>query len=513
MKKLLAVVTSAGLLRLCFPPFHVWPLAFVALVPLLLVLRRSRVLASTAYGFVFGASANLLLGFGPGVVAAKRFAPLSTVEAVGFVVCVLTLQGVREAFAAGTASAARAFRVTAYAAFPISFCVAELAIRPWFPWPLALAVSSEPLAYSVAHAGGSVLVSTILVACNAAIAAGYDRMLAGDRRAASLTFAASLSSLLLLCAYGATRRFLSNHFPVSGLTSVVGLSQPSRERRGQIAPYLQSGERLVERGADLLVWSESSTPQGLPVGALESLLRKKGDETRNAGVVLGAIVTDKDGHHRNAALSFDERGRFQDRHDKVNLFPFGETGALGRGLPLAARESKNSIPIEAGFNEAPISVDAHRANQKALIALCYEDIVPSGIWFGPGKSDAGALFVLANDSWFDGTSGIDLHFAHARLRAVERGRFVVRAATSGTSGIINPLGGVAFQLPRDAEAEGISKIQWLDGGTLYERVGALPALLLGLSFAFQKHLGFIYSKLRRRLRHLSPTILKPVKVS
>src|SRR5690606_13816718 len=73
-----------------------------------------------------------------------------------------------------------------------------------------------------------------------------------------------------------------------------------------------------------------------------------------------------------------------------------------------------------------------------LPLICYEIVFPGAL--GAAAADAGFILVVTNDAWFDGSIGPAQHFHHARVRAVEEGKSLVRAANSGISAIIDPLG-------------------------------------------------------------------------
>jgi apolipoprotein N-acyltransferase len=104
------------------------------------------------------------------------------------------------------------------------------------------------------------------------------------------------------------------------------------------------------------------------------------------------------------------------------------------------------------------------------VAICYESVYP---WIGRAFVQRGSqlLAIITNDAWFGRSSAAYQHFEQGAIRAVEEGRYVVRAANTGISGAVDPYGRVlaatrlfeATMLPVD--------VRLLDGRTIYSRIG------------------------------------------
>lgn len=145
----------------------------------------------------------------------------------------------------------------------------------------------------------------------------------------------------------------------------------------------------------------------------------------------------------NALFALNTSGEIVASYDKTRLVPIGETiplrdqlAALGLGQFVPGADG-----WAAGTQRPAMSLPGL---PPFLPLICYEAVYSGGL--GVDGTGAQFLLVLTNDAWFDGTIGIDQGAHHARLRAVEEGLSMVRAANSGISFIVDPLGRIEAQL-------------------------------------------------------------------
>jgi len=176
----------------------------------------------------------------------------------------------------------------------------------------------------------------------------------------------------------------------------------------------------------------------------------------------------------NSLLVIDREGEIVATYDKVHLVPLGEyipfhkqlapvSGAIGRGS-FEVGESRVTLALPRLPSFSPI--------------ICYEVIFPAAVT-GPGARPRWLLNVT-NDAWFGLSSGPYQHLASARLRAVEEGLPMFRAANTGVSAVIDAYGRVLAAL--DMQREGVidHRIPAAREPTPYGRWGdgALVVLLL-----------------------------------
>ena len=243
---------------------------------------------------------------------------------------------------------------------------------------------------------------------------------------------------------------------------------------------------------NVLIWPEASAPPFLDRDtgarmAIASLLPTNG---------LAMVGSDRSDpppgplqHFWNSMIAFDHIGTIQGTYDKAHLVPFGEYVPFRDVLPL---DKITPGTTDFSFGRGPRTL--HLAGLPPVSPLiCYEVIFPGAVTDPADRPQW--LLAISNDAWYGFTSGPFQHFAIARVRAIEEGLPVVRAANNGVSGLIDPLGRVVRRM-------GLDVVGFLDvplpralAPTLYEQMGdafffaALPVLL---------SLAWIFARLKRK---------------
>jgi apolipoprotein N-acyltransferase len=177
----------------------------------------------------------------------------------------------------------------------------------------------------------------------------------------------------------------------------------------------------------------------------------------------------------NSIYVIDHDGSILSIYDKVHLVPFGEylpfQDQLERmGLLALTKVRGGFIP---GARRRAISVP--RAPSFVPL-ICYEVIFPGEAV--PAGERAGWMLNLTNDGWFGLSPGPYQHFAQARLRAIEEGLPVVRAANTGISAVIDPLGRVTASLPLGSEGVLDAGLPRAVAPPPYARIRDIPVGLL-----------------------------------
>jgi apolipoprotein N-acyltransferase len=210
-----------------------------------------------------------------------------------------------------------------------------------------------------------------------------------------------------------------------------------------------------------VVWPESAFPFFLSrnPGALSSIARAMENATLITGAARVEAKTDGElpGEIRSVAYYNSIQaighpdGRILDSYDKMHLVPFGEYLPFSGLLESIGLRQFVQIPggFEAGANRKLLDVPGL---PKVFPLVCYEAIFP-GTLDPDMRRQAGLILNVSNDGWFGMTAGPHQHLAQARLRSIEEGLPMVRAANTGMSAIIDAYGRFIGQL--DLGVEGV----------------------------------------------------------
>jgi apolipoprotein N-acyltransferase len=234
-----------------------------------------------------------------------------------------------------------------------------------------------------------------------------------------------------------------------------------------------------------LIWPESAFPFFLTrdaeaLGQIAALLPA-------GSVLITGAVRAPDGvpdaavtRAYNSIYIIDHAGSILSVYDKVHLVPFGEYLPFQDFLEgLGLRQITN---MRGGFipGDRRRILNVPRAPD-VLPLICYEIIFPQAI---PPGERPGWMVNLTNDGWFGASSGPYQHLQQARIRAIEQGLPVVRAANTGISAVIDPLGRIIGSLPLGTDGVLDEALPQPVGLTPYARTGDLPTgLVLALAAA------------------------------
>jgi apolipoprotein N-acyltransferase len=393
-------------------------------------------------------------------------------------------------FAAATARLVSAAGLGALLIAPFIWVATELGrtyLLSGFPWVL-LGYSQMP-ALAVAQLA-SVLgvygVSALVASVSAALAIAVLRQ--GRRPRASPSVLASrlvplvvtLAVVALVAAWG-RGRLSAGALTREGELVRVGIVQGNVDQADKwndaraadiLTEHVRLTREAVGQRAELVIWPESSTPFFFEEEAARA--RPIRDLAREAGVaiLLGSQEIDRSAAPRyyNSAFLVGPDGLTAGTYRKMHLVPFGEYVPLKRVLFFIGRLVEAVSDFSAGQSATMLNVRGHAVSS----SICYEIVYPHLVrQFVEGGSEL--LTTITNDAWFGGTSAPYQHFAQAAMRAIENGRYLVRSANTGISGIVDPYGSVLAQSRLFEAAVIVGDVRFLDGATLYSRTGDLFA--------------------------------------
>lgn len=196
----------------------------------------------------------------------------------------------------------------------------------------------------------------------------------------------------------------------------------------------------------------------------------------------------------NSVYALNDRGEILDAYDKVRLVPFGEMLPFSDFLEATGIRPLVSAP--AGFVPGPSAGTLETAGSPAALALvCYEAIFPGFVRRGVEANNPGYLLNVTNDAWFGSSAGPHQHFHQSRLRAVELGLPLVRAANTGISAVVDAYGRTQASLSLGEQNVLDSALPTRLDGTIYRRFGDVPfAAMLVLVLCFSLY----HLKMKRR---------------
>lgn len=461
-----------------FAPLYAWPVPIAALAVLFLAWTRSgSPLQAAITGFAFGLGLNLA-GVSWVFVSLHEFGHMPAVLAAvaTFLFCAyLALFPAAAGWLARRLPAGRQARVLGL--MPAAFVLLEW-VRGWlftgFPWLVAgySQAPASPLA-GFAPVLGAYGVS-LAVAMAAAFLAAFAQSPAWSRPRAVLA-----AAFVALLGAGAALKLVPWTEP-SGPPLAVALLQ------GNVSQHLKWREDVRERTlrdyhaaivrspARVVVLPETALPaflDQLPPGYLESLR----GHARAAGkdILIGTVEREAREGRTAYWNSVVRIGAGADQsYRKRHLVPFGEFIPPGFGWILAVLQIPLTDFARGEAAQAPLAAGGAAWG----VAICYEDI------FGEEVIDAlpqaGVLLNVSNDAWFGRSLAADQHLQFSQMRALETGRWMVRATNTGVTAAIDGKGRVVARLPQFTTGELAAAPVPHAGATPYVRWGNLPALAL-----------------------------------
>ena len=474
-----AVLTGAAV-ALAFPPYDLWPLAPIGVAGLLLLCRGLSARRGALVGLVHGLATFLPLLSWLTVIGPDAWVLVALLEASFLAMTGALLPGV--------------LRLPGWPFWAACLWVAQEAARdrlPFggFPWGrLAFAETASPFT-AVAALGGAPLVTFATALCAGFLAAAVVAL----RRRAVPSAAAALAAALLVPALGlalptgtgdgreVTVALVQGGVPGEGM-DFLG------EREQVLRNHVDATHRLADDvragrvdAPDLVVWPENASD--IDPFTDPSARRLIDGAVRDVGVpVLVGTLVDGPGpdHVRNSGVVWDPQTGPGERYVKRHPVPFGEY------IPFRAQlsgwiERLDQIPRDfyAGDRPGNLGVGPAAVGDVICFEIAYDGLVRDVVTGG-----ADVLVVQTNNATYNGTGQPQQQMAMSRLRAVEHGRTVLVAATSGISAVVAPDGEVVARAPERVARTLVATVALHDGRTLATRVGAGPEwLLAGLGLA------------------------------
>jgi apolipoprotein N-acyltransferase len=476
MARLIAAFAVGACLNLAFAPFAWWPIAVLAPAALFALIRG---LPPRRAGWTGAA-------FGAGLFAFGTYWLYTCLHVFGLVPLWLTivlqaaLVGLMSIYSAALCYLANRFwlkpgATRAWLVLPVLWVLLEW-LRGWalsgFPWlSLGYAMIDSPLkgwapmfgVYGVTWAA-----ATIAVALNVLVMPAVPN----SRRLAALGGIMVLFLVPWLLGRYDWTRAAGPPLAIAAVQGAVSQDQKWQENNLQKTMTRYSDLTVQAWGARLIVWPEAALP--VLANEIPDYLRNLQAQGRAHGADFAIGLVDYSPEtkqfHNGLLILTDSGSRW---YYKRHLVPFGEyfpvPGFVRSWMRLMSLPYDDITP---GSEHQPV---LSAAGQKLGLTICYEDA------FGSRQlkvlRDATLLINVTNNAWYGDSTAPHQHLQIARMRALESGRYLVRAANDGITAAIGPHGEIVARLPQFQEAVLHAEVRPMTGLTLYARFGNYPVIV------------------------------------
>ncbi|QSE87780.1 apolipoprotein N-acyltransferase (plasmid) [Rhodococcus pseudokoreensis] len=472
-----AATGSGALLFLSFPPLTMWFLAPVGIAVLTLVLRGRSLRAGFGYGYLAGLAFFVPLLPWVGVyVGAVPWLILAAIEAVA-----VALFGLITAAVGRLPGAA----MWVSGAWVVTEAIRSRVPFGGFPWgriafgqadgpllPLAGIVGAPGLSFAAALVGAGLAGCVVGLRSHrwrSAVVAGTIPV--GVPLLVALVLSAGSSSTD--AGTTATAAVVQGNVPRLGLDF-------NAQRRAVLDNHLARTEQLAADVAagraprpSLVIWPENASDID-PLRNRDAAARLDA-AARSMGtpILVGAVLVGEGGTTVNSVMVWDPARGPGEQHIKRQLVPFGEYLPLRPVMTALSPYAKQAGNFVAGTGDGVVDLNGVRLAVATCYEVAFDDLVTESV-----RAGAQVITVPTNNATFGRTDMTYQQLAMSRIRAVEHGRSVLIAATSGVSAIIAPDGTVQQQTALFTADALVGEIALGTDLTWATRLGSVPEVAL-----------------------------------
>lgn len=265
--------------------------------------------------------------------------------------------------------------------------------------------------------------------------------------------------------------------------------------------YESLTREAAQAGATLIVWPETALTVSIDRSAVTQAWISRLAQETGTTILVGAFTTGENKGQYNSIVAFSPDGSMNTTvYNKQKPVPFGEFVPYRELvmvlIPPLADIGMLENDLLVGDYSAVFDLDIGRIGSLICFDSIYESTALDSV-----RRGAQVLAVSTNDSWFQDSRGVWMHNAQSSLRAIETGRYVVRAGNTGVSSVIDPTGRVLAELNPLLTGYVPGKIRLCNEQTLYVRTGNLFAYLCAALCAaaiLARPVDNVLQRLRRR---------------
>jgi apolipoprotein N-acyltransferase len=482
----LLIVASSVLLTIAYPPFHLFLPSFICLIPAIWLVQQGSgdprpLRRNLVQGFWFGLISNGFVIHWM-VVALWRFTELSV---LGYAATIAILAGYAAVMFALVGWMMRQAKISILITFPLLWTAMQWAIAHQgdirFPWlGLGTSLTGYPTVVQIADVIGARGVTFLLVLANTALAVALRER--SDRPRALKLVGAVGAGLIVAFAYGTVRVRTIDTRPLGRVTVIQPNVQWSEKNDAALqdsimAATLELSREAVERtDPRLVVWPESAVPNYFHMHPAWEPLIVEHAVRDSVPIVTGGLdvvwgETRDDYEYYNSAFLFDAAGQ----RDAYPVYHKRYLVPIVERVPFV-NPRWFDLRWFGGFGVGEPGAIYERDIGKFGILICYESIFED---LSRRYRREGADFIIniTNDAWYGETAAPHQHAAHLVMRAIENRVGIARAANSGISEFVDPLGREHKRTRLSTKTFESDIVATTDVITIYSRLGDWVGLL------------------------------------
>ncbi|MBU0973068.1 MAG: apolipoprotein N-acyltransferase [Proteobacteria bacterium] len=448
-------VVSGLMLTAAFPDTGAYYLAFVALVPLLVLIRAMTPQRAFYAGFVAGFIHYLTLIYWlvPTITIYGGLHPLLGISTLTLLCLYLALYVGVFAFLMKRLDPSPVLTPLAGAFLWVGLEYIRTYALTGFPWGvLGYSQDSNLTLVQIADLTGVLGLSFLIVLCNGCLAQIYLYLGpgpgAGSRREIRILVVYTLVLMAAALAYGNFRVRAIDVLILNAAKPKVSVIQGNIRqdlkwdtafKEATIEKYGRLSLKAAGKHPELIIWPETALPFYYGYNTVHSNLVDGYVRLAKTHFLIGSPAFEQGKENPtfyNRVYLLTPLALVTGTYDKTHLVPFGEYVPLQAYLKFLGKITEQAGDFSAGERSfVPLAFKEHKTG----VLICFEILFPN-IASQFVKNGADILTTITNDAWFGHTSAARQHFSIAVLRAVENRRSVVRAANTGISGVIDPAG-------------------------------------------------------------------------
>jgi apolipoprotein N-acyltransferase len=510
--RIVSAIASGLFMTVAFPKFNLSWMAWVAIVPLLVVIKECSAGQSFRLGFIGGLTHYLTLLHWL-VYTMQAYGKLPAYLAVPVLVLLAAYLALYWGIFALIVSRLTLQPMICFFAVPVLWTALEYIrthLLSGFPWALVGYSQGDWFhLIQIVDIFGVYGVSFLVLLGNAAIYSFW--LFKGTGLKKRKVWSPTLSLAVAICLLAAGLGY--GHWQVSRISRKMGAADHKKIALVQgnidqdvkwdpafqedtIDKYLELSLSTKSEHPDLVIWPETATPFYFMYEKAMTYKVLKGIRASESDFLTGSPSFERTGEsivYFNSAYLIDSDGSVKGKYDKVHLVPYGEYVPFKEWFPFLGK----MVAHVGDFRPGKLGNTLIWEDTFLGVQICFEIIFPK-LSQTLVKNGAAILINITNDAWFGNTGAPYQHFSKAVFRAVENRRPLVRAANTGISGIVDPTGKIITRTPLFTEATRIHRVPILEEKSVYTRFGDVFSQICAVA-----------SGLLAMLIMIKPSIFKP----